>query len=241
MSRTTRWTLVVALIALLGLVATFPAALAVRFLPAQIQLAGVEGSIWNGRAAALGINGLVAQNKLNWKFDLPALLRGQFAWAVNGEHGGRMSQLRARAGIGGVALENVNLSLPVEPLTQFNPLLTGVRLRGIVQLESARIAPNANIDLKGSLRNVGSAMAGELTALGSYAFKADITPQGAGKVTLSTLNGPLQISGEGSFEAQKKTGKARLLLKPETDLPGLSPLLAQLPREGDQYVLTLPR
>ncbi|MDQ7988206.1 MAG: type II secretion system protein N [Candidatus Dactylopiibacterium sp.] len=239
MSRTTRWTLSVAALALIFLIANFPATLAVRLLPATVSLAGVEGSLWNGRATALGINGLVAQQKLAWRFDAGALLRGRIAWNLRSEHAGQPGQLRATAGVGGLALENVRLALPVEPLAQFNPMLTGVRLRGDLQLESPRVARNAPIHVTGSLQRAGSAMAGELTPIGSYRFNADITAQGAGKVDLSTLNGPLQIQGSGSFEG--RTGRARLLLRPETDLPGLSPLLATLPREGDDYVLTYPR
>lgn len=241
MSRTTRWTLLAVFAALLFLLARFPATVAARFLPSNIALAGVQGSIWSGGATALGINGLVTQEKLIWAFEPLSIFKGQIAWQLRSEHAGQPGQLRAVLGLRGPALENVHLVLPLEPLTQFNPMVTAIRLRGELLLDSPRLANKEPVKLTGDLQRVGSAMAGELTSVGSYRFSAAADAQGAGTLEVSTINGPLQIQGQGSFDAQKQQGKASLRLKPETDLPGLSPVLATLPRDGDSYLLNYPR
>lgn len=241
MSRTLRWTLWATLGCFVFLLARFPAVMVVRFLPPNIALAGVKGSIWNGGATALGVNGLVTQERLSWKFDWPALLHGRVAWQIHGEHAGQPGELLAVLDRRGPALEKLHLALPLEPLTQFNPILTGVRLRGDVILESERVARKEAIRLDGGLQHIGSAMADEPMALGSYRFSASATPTGEGRLEVSTINGPLQIRGEGNFDPATKKGRAKLHLKPDTDLPGISPLLATLPREGDDYILNYPR
>lgn len=241
MSRTTRWTLLAALAALVFLLCNVPATLVARALPAQLALAGVEGSIWHGKATALGLNGLVVQEKLVWKFEPLTLFKGRIAWQLDSEHAGQPGHLRAVLGLQGAALENLRMTLPVEPLTLFDPMVTALRLRGDILLESARLANHEPIQVTGSLQRVGSAMAGELTALGSYRYVASTDAQGNASMEMSTLNGPLLIQGTGAFDPKARKGKASLRLKPEADLPGLSPVLATLPRDGDTYLLEFPR
>jgi hypothetical protein len=241
MSRSTRWILTAVFAGLLFLLARFPASVPARLLPSSIALAGVEGSIWKGGATALGINGLVAQEKISWRFEPLAIFKGQIAWQLHSEHAGQPGQLRAVLGLRGAALEGIHLILPLEPLTQFDPVMTAVRLRGEALLESTRIARHEPIEISGNLQRIGSAMAGELTSVGSYHFTASASAQGAGTLAVTTLNGPLQIQGGGSFDAATKKAKFSLRLKPETDLPGLSPILATLPRDGDSYLLNYPR
>ncbi len=241
MSRNTRWTLLAALAALVFLLCSFPASLVARFLPTPVALAGVEGSIWNGKATAAGLNGLVLQEKLSWKLEPLALFKGQLAWQVASEHVGQPGHLRAVLSLRGAAIENLRIVLPLEPLTLFDPMVTAIRLRGEILLESPRLANREPVQVTGNLQRVGSAMAGELTALGSYRYVASADAQGNASFEMSTLNGPLLIQGTGAFDPKSKKGKANLRLKPETDLPGLSPVLATLPRDGDTYLLNFPR
>lgn len=241
MSRTTRWTLLLGLVATLFLLASFPASLLARFLPSSVALAGIEGSVWRGKATALGLNGLVAQEKLVWKFEPLALFKAQIAWQLNSEHAGQPGHVRAVLSPHGAALENLRMVLPVEPLTLFDPMVTAIRLRGEILLESPRLARREPVQITGNLQRVGSAMAGELTALGSYRYVASADAQGKATMEMSTINGPLLIQGTGSFDPASKKGQASLRLKPETDLPGLSPVLATLPRDGDTYLLNFPR
>ena len=59
---------------------------------------------------------------------------------------------------------------------------------------------------------VASAMAGELTALGSYRYVASADAQGKATMEMSTINGPLLIQGTGSFEPASKKGQAMLII-----------------------------
>lgn len=239
MSRPLRWTLILVTLTLAAFILRLPAALPARWLPADISLAGLQGSVWHGSAAALGVKGLVTQEELRWQLQPRALLRGQLLWQVSGTHAGRDSQLRLIAGFHGVTIEGLQLHLPLEPFTQFDPTAQGLRLRGDLQINSERLAPGLPIGLDARLTRVSSAMAGEASALGGYQARVDADAAGAGNVSITTLNGPLQIAGGGSFALRARSVDLQLRLKPETDLPGLSPALATLPREQDSYLLSI--
>lgn len=235
------WGLTLALVFLICFVVRLPAMLVARALPARIVLANVAGSVWHGSASALGIDGIVAQEKLVWDFQPAALLRGQLAWQLKGEHAGQPGSVRALIGLRQQALEQVRLSLPLEPLTRFNPTIAGVRLGGVVQLETPRLARHEAIQLNIRLDRVSSAMAAEASLLGSYQISVDADATGAGKLQVSPQGGPLQISGGGSFALASQAVDLSLRLKPQGDLPGLASILATLPREQDQYVLNIKR
>ncbi|GAB2887237.1 hypothetical protein GCM10027046_14380 [Uliginosibacterium flavum] len=235
------WALALGLVFIISFIVRLPAALIARALPATITLAGVNGSVWNGSASALGIDGIVAQEKLVWHFEPSALLRGSLAWQISSEHMGQPGTLRALIGLRQRALEQVKLSLPLEPLTRFNPTIAGVRLSGVLQLESARLSQGEAIKLSARLERVSSAMAAEAALLGSYQLTVDADAAGAGTLQVSPLGGPLQITGGGSFALANQAVDLTLRLKPAGDLPGLASILATLPREGDQYVLSFKR
>lgn len=235
------WALALGFVFLVSFLIHLPAMLVVRVLPTQITLAGVNGSVWHGSASALGIDGIVAQEKLSWHFQPSALLRGNLAWQLDGEHGGQPGTLLALIGLRQRALENIKLSLPLEPLTRFNPTIAGVRLSGVLHVESARLSQGEAIKLNARLERVSSAMAAEATLLGSYQLTAEADAAGAGTLQVSPLGGPLQITGGGSFARTNQAVDMNLRLKPEGDLPGLASILATLPREADQYVLSFKR
>jgi hypothetical protein len=241
MNKSLRKGLLLALLVLVFLLARFPATLAAHALPPSVSLAGLEGSIWSGRASALGFNGVVAQEKLVWHFAPAELLKGRLVWSLSCEHAGQPGSLRTVLGMRGAALEQLHIAVPLEPLTQFNPTLSGIRLRGTLILDSERLARAADLRLTGRAERVSSAMANEVTALGNYQFTVTMDPTGAGAIEVSPQGGALQISGGGAFNLTKEKFNINLRLKPETDLPGLSPVLATLPREQDSYLLNYVR
>lgn len=241
MSKPIRWGLALGLIFLACLILRLPAALIARQLPDNISLAQVEGSIWNGSASALGIDGVVAQEKLVWRFEPGALLRAQLAWQISSEHAGQPGSLRAIVGVRQQALEHVKLALPLEALTRFNPTIAGVRLGGTVHVDSARLAAKEALQATIRCEHVSSAMAAEVTLLGNYQITVNADAAGAGTLQVSPQGGPLQITGGGGFALANQAVDLKLLLKPTGDLPGLASMLAMLPREGDQYAVSFKR
>jgi len=241
MTHPIRWGLALLLVLLVCFIARLPAALVARALPAKLSLASVQGSIWHGSASALGIDGMVAQEKLVWDLQPTQLLRGTLVWQLRSEHAGQPGSATLRLGLRQRELADVRLSLPLEPLTRFNPTIAGVRLGGVVHLESPRLARNAPLNASLRLERVSSAMAAEPTLLGSYQLGIEADAAGAGKLQASSLGGPLAIDGGGEFRLASQAIDLKLRLKPEGDLPGLASLLATLPREGDAFMVSFKR
>lgn len=104
-----------------------PAQLVVKYapLPAQLQLSGVEGTIWNGRAAAVRWQ---RDNfgQVQWQFQPSKLLAGKAEAQVRFGRGSDM-QLTGRGNVGygfsGAYAESLIASLPVEQVMEFAPRL----------------------------------------------------------------------------------------------------------------------
>lgn len=71
------WTIAIALIGLLAASITMPARVAWKYLNPnlpQVQLAGIEGSVWRGEAAQIAIN-QTSLGKLTWRVPISSVLR----------------------------------------------------------------------------------------------------------------------------------------------------------------------
>jgi general secretion pathway protein N len=242
MSRKLKWGLTLLALFCICLIARLPALFVMRAtLPAAVSLAGVEGSVWSGSASVLGFNGVVIQEKLRWKFQPRNLLHGNLAWQIDSEFRGAPATLHASLGLHGGSLEGIRLSLPLDPLMHFNSMIEGVKLSGTVRLEADRLAMHEPIRLKLRAEQVTTAMGAEPSLLGSYEGNLDVDASGKGQLQVTSLGGPLQITGGGSFETSGKAVDMKLLLRPAGDLPVLAPILATLPHEGDQAVVKIKR
>ena len=97
------------------LVATFPARLAYRwFAPAELQLSGISGSVWNGVAA----EGLVADaylTDIRWRLRPGALLRRNLSFAAEAKPvgGALAAEVSADAG-GAVTLTGLDARVPLD-------------------------------------------------------------------------------------------------------------------------------
>lgn len=238
---TTRWLICAALLLSIFVLIRLPASLLTRALPAPLSLANVQGSLWHGSAAALGLNGIVAQENLRWDFLPGALLQGQLRWFVQSELAGQAGKLHLTLGLRQQALDNLQLSLPLEALGASHPTLAGIRLGGTARLESPHLARNQGMNLQISLTQVSSAMTPEPSVLGSYNIIVKADPSGAGTLEFLPQSGPLRISGGGKFALADQSLDLSLLLKPEGELPGFASLLATLPKEQEGYRLAFKR
>lgn len=232
-----------AVVLVIGLffVARLPATLAAHALPGMITLAGVQGSVWNGSASALGINGVVSQEKVEWHFLPSTLLHGYLGWQLKGEFRGKPTAARVQLSPLHQTLEDVTIALPLDPLMRFNSTIEGIRLRGTLQVSSDHLARNEPAKLQLRLEQVASAIAAEPTLLGSYQGTVELAADSSGKLNVTSLGGPLQISGGGTFSAPAKAVDMKLMLRPTEDIPALASILAMQKREGDQYVIRFKR
>lgn len=96
------------------LLVTFPARVAYEwFVPDELQLSGISGSIWNGSAAEVTAAGAYIQN-LNWTFKPLALLTGKLAFQASGNPAsGNMQALVAISPGGTVSLNDLDGNFPL--------------------------------------------------------------------------------------------------------------------------------
>lgn len=118
------WALAALGLFIVALLWQFPAAVITSrlSLPKGMQLGEVQGSVWQGQAATLSINGLRFE-QLHWQFQPLALLHGKLAVTLHTRPGSSSLQGTFASSFGGqLSASNLTLRLPVAPL------LAGVRL-----------------------------------------------------------------------------------------------------------------
>jgi general secretion pathway protein N len=201
------------------LVATVPARwLQARLLPAapgRYEVSAVDGSLWNGNAQAVvnAPGGTLVVDRIQWTF-LPArLLQGRLAFATELKGAGFEAKYEAGRSLAGWALRDLTVRADAALATAALPWIDRWRPEGSVTASSPGIDV-AGEDVHGDLRIEwkGAATAlSEVRPLGSY--RADVLAEGkAARVSLSTLEGALRLTGHGRLEFPTRftlTGEAR--------------------------------
>jgi general secretion pathway protein N len=241
MNKTLKFTVLPAALIIVFFIVRLPASLVAHALPAQAALVGVEGSIWSGTAATLGISGIVSQEKLVWRFQPSALLHGKLGWQITSEYRGHHNRLNALLGFGHPTLEQVSVSLPLDPFMRFNSTIEGIRLSGTLMIQSERLAMQTPMRASIRVENLATAISSEATLLGSYQGSVEIEADGKGKLQINNPEGVLLITGGGSFSIAEDAVDLKLLLQPKGDLASLTAPLATLPKEGNNFVVSYKR
>jgi len=105
---------------LIFLVANWPAAhawmLAERHLgvPDDVQVGGVDGTVWDGRGIQVGTRDLQAE-RIRWRVRPMALLTGRLEVTVEGVMGDGFAEGRATLTPGGLSLRGLNGQVPAAP------------------------------------------------------------------------------------------------------------------------------
>ena len=161
---------------LVGTFGLFPARAAYQwFVPEQVRLSGISGSIWNGKASAGRVAGIYFTN-LKWSFKPLSLFGGKFAIDASVNAAGGQISLTAGVGISGnVAVNDLVASLS---LSDIHPALRANRIEGMVnmQIDSLVLKNGWPAEAEGSIGvgNLVAAAAGP-DPLGN--FHVDITTQ----------------------------------------------------------------
>ncbi len=220
------------------LLANFPAdrayALVRRHLPPQVQLYGLEGSVWHGRAEVAHL-GQYSVAPLNWQYRPGGLLTGRIAIKVNLERGAdRASAVVALSSGGEVRLSDVSAVLPADDVTQALLRLPFVQLAGEfnAKLDSLRIQASHIAALNGTLSwNDAQVLKPQAYQLGGVeaVFKTD---NNVIKGTLRDTGGLLQLDGlvtlkpDGTYQVNANVGTR------DNSQPALNRLINSLGRQG---------
>lgn len=239
-SRPGRRTLAVAAVLLAAaVVLRAPVSLITVFLPPGLQLKSVEGSLWNGQAAAVGVGGLLVQERLVWRFKPQALLGAKLEWAISGQLAEQSSRLNLAVRPGGIDVSDVSVFLPLEPLAALHPKLKPAQLGARLHATAKTLAGLWN----GKSATTGTLLVDQLStplvpqgALGSYTLEFDATA-GKGSWRIAPVAGNLLALGQGDFDASQAKLHGQLTLTPQAPMPGLMPVLSSLPKVGEGFQL----
>lgn len=242
MSKKRKYLIIPALLLLVLLVAILrmPVAVAALFLPPMVSLQGANGTLWHGEASALGLNGMVVQQRLSWQFQPAALLRASLAWQIGGEYRDEKSRMQLKIGPASVVASQVSLALPLEPLASLAEKMKGLKLGGLIKLDTDSVSLRSGSKLNGKLENLSSGLTPSANPFGNYHFNLDLPANHAGTWEISTTGGVLKASGQGSANlATNKVDGAIHLQVDEGELLSLKPVLAMLPKDDKGYVIDL--
>ena len=194
-----------AAVGLLSALAHLPASLLDARLAAATdgrwRLAGASGTLWHGQGQLMyaGSQGeVLPMSTLAWQWQPAALRSLALQWDVLADGNAGTVQVQGRS----VQLQNLQLQLPVAALTGFSSKWQSARLGGQLQLQLGRVLWRpAGVDGQATLAWVAaSSPLSRIQPFGSYALDA----QGQGgqvQLTMRTVQGPLQIQGQGSLAA----------------------------------------
>lgn len=215
----------------LALLATAPATLIDSQLAQRTQgalrLAAARGTVWSGTGqlelrAADRRTGIA--KSLAWRFLPTGLMRGKLEYEV--ALGDAAKPFRVALSPSRVDVVGADITLPAAVLAVAEPRLAPLELTGDVDLHVPRISLERR-DVRGNAtvvwRRAGSALT-PVSPLGDYELKLE----GAGSAVrgaLRTLQGPLQLNGEGSWNGQGNPVLLATARVPPQYQQQLSPLL----------------
>jgi general secretion pathway protein N len=220
-----------------GMICMLPASLIDRYLNTHtdgiVRLADARGTVWAGEGYVElrdSEKPAAPQQYVTWRFVPDSVWNGHLGFGLNLNHSAQTTSVAI--GLSSLTLRNAAFQLPAAALALAIPKLAPLGLQGDLsiqiedmQFDGNQTAGNARLEWM----RAGSAMT-TVSPLGHY--KADLlTQESVIKVALMTLNGPLQLDGEGSWALQSApnfSGKARI---PASLHQQLSPMLRLISNE----------
>ncbi len=206
---------------LIGIVVLFPARLAVAwFAPSDLRVSGIEGTVWQGRAAAASAAGVYV-SPLRWQFRPLALLGGRVGYHVEaGLPGGEVTGDLAVAPTGTLRIGDLEASLRLSDIGRLLPVAQAQgRLRA--DLEDAIFRDGWPTRLVGivSVEDLVYLPAGS-NSLGSYRVEFLPSDDGELRGVLADGGGPLEVAGELRLTAERAYElRGQVRARPEAPAP----------------------
>lgn len=191
------------LVFLVVLIATFPARVAHRWLaPADLQLSGIAGSLWNG-SAAQGMAGGAYITEISWRLIPQSILAGELAYATTARPASGNLSADVSIGVSGtVTIENLVGSLPLDLA---HPAFKANGISGDLDLHF-RLLTLANalpVSAEGTL-TISNLYVRDLSAGVIGDIKAEIqTNDGRMTAIVDDVSGVIDVSGEFVVEADR--------------------------------------
>lgn len=215
---------------LLTVPAPFLAARALDATRGAVMLTGARGTLWHGEARARIFprrGPPVEIDSLAWHFQPARLLAGRFSFDVKLGAAGLTGELEAARAPGGWQLRDLVVRGEAAGLATLAPILAALRPAGALTIAAPRLDWDGEALRGDAMAEWRGASVGwsEVRPLGSY--RANLrSSQGPAQVTVTTLDGPLRVTGQGTLTpplALAFSGEARA---DAAQAQALEPLLA---------------
>jgi general secretion pathway protein N len=201
---------------LVFLAAMTPASVvAERFRVEGVELDAVRGTLWKGSASARVrlAQGSLALDSVEWRF-LPArLAAGRLAFDLKAAGAGFEGRSRIERGLSGIEIRDLQARAQAGAVAAFAPLAAPWQPQGTITLDAPSLVFDGR-ELRGEGRAEwrGAALSlSDVRPLGAY--RAQLTaPGGPAKITLTTIEGPLRLSGDATLTPPSQfafSGEAR--------------------------------
>ncbi len=229
------WISIAGLFLLLILVLRMPVSTINWFLPSNVSVVQPQGTIWYGRASAVGLEGVVLQQNLRWAFLPKALLTGQLAWQMQSEALDTHNQARVFVGFGGVALEQVDVTLPLEGIFRAIPQVAQWGLGGRATLRSAHLSKQVGAQAELLLDPVFSQLVPSLMPMTTLRAQLAVVADGATWQISPAGASAIAVNGQGQL-AWQGAAHGTINLNPDEKVrQQLAPLLMQVPATAEGY------
>ncbi|WP_373974260.1 type II secretion system protein N [Chitinibacter sp. SCUT-21] len=212
-------------------------------LPASMSLVQASGTVWQGRASALGLEGVAIQQNLSWQFEPQALLHAQLAWQLHAQAASAQnpvpSQARVVIGWRGLAMENVDITLPLEGVLRSMPKIASWGLGGTAQIRSAHLSKQVGDSAELILNPLFSQLVPALSPLATLRANLQMNETGANWSINPAGASAISVNGQGTLLWQggrliSKQGEINL--QPDDKVKQqLAPLLLQIPATANGY------
>jgi general secretion pathway protein N len=181
----------------------------------RLQVRSASGTAWHGdaRLTVDTPGGPVAIDRLEWRFLPTRLASGRIAYAVHAEVAGFDGRYEAGGSLSGWEVRGLEARGDAAQLPSLLPSTAPWRPEGALHLTSPLLSTDgqqwmgeARIEWRGAAVGLS-----QVRPLGSY--RIDLRAEGAaGNVVVTTLEGPLRVSGQGRLAPPGRltfTGEAR--------------------------------
>lgn len=190
--------------------------------PTPVELLGVQGTISEGRAAGLSVNGRSALGNLHWTLKPWRLFMGQFGFHLEGSGDTALDTRVAVPFIGGIHVDDLRASMGVKALlTAIGQPFLPLDGQSSLQLKTLRLRSQKLKFAEGRVEVHGLAwtLSQEPIVLGDYAATIS-TENDIIVVKLEPLAGALELNGTAKLSPDQ-TYNAQIQLRPKSDAPPL--------------------
>ena len=187
--------LLAVLTVLVGLVMTFPARIAYRWLsPPFVQLSGIQGTVWNGSALEFATNGVYLRD-LTWQMRPLRLLTGKAHYHINGTPLSGFLESDVSLSVGGtVALSNLTAAVPLQMFASASNV-TGLGGNASLQFERLELSAGRAVAMNGSI-DIANLSVPFLSSSTLGGYRADFYTQENGIVaSVEDTDGVVDIAG----------------------------------------------